>query len=132
MSQFEDASQLVHARAAGLGLGDDIFVHGSRASGSARVTSDLDIGIRVSPEQFDNFLNTQSRLRNPNPGSSLADTRQYAIENGLIQRGEARLSPLGKQLEKLLGLDVDISVIRAGGNFDKGPYIPLIKPRNGG
>ena len=77
---------------------------------------------------FDDFLNTQSRLRSPNPGSNLADTRAYAIENGLIQRGEARLSSTGKQLEQLFGMDVDISIIRDGGKFDRGPYIPLHKP----
>jgi hypothetical protein len=126
--QFIESSQIVRGRAAELGLGDDIFVHGSRAAGTASELSDIDIGIRVSPERFDEFLNTESRLASPNPGSNLADTRAYAIENGIIQRGEARLSSTGRQLERFLDMDVDISIIRAGGRFDRGPYIPLHKP----
>ena len=126
-AQFIEGSQIVRGRAAELGLGDDIFVHGSRASGTAKATSDIDIGIRLSPKEFDAFLNSQSKLASPRAGSSLAKTRAYAIENGIIQRGEARLSPLGRQLERLFGMNVDISIIRAGGNFDRGPYMPLHK-----
>jgi hypothetical protein len=49
----------------------------------------------------------------------------HAIETGKIQSGEAGLRSLRKQLEKLLGLDVDISIIRSGGPFDNGPMIPI-------
>lgn len=124
-AQFADTSLTVHARAQELGLGGDIVVQGSRANGTAKPTSDIDLGVRVSPEKFDNFLNTQSRLASPNPGSNLADTRAYAVENGIIQRGEARMRPTGQALEARLGMDVDLSVVRRGGNFDTNPNLAV-------
>lgn len=122
-AQFTQANQVLRARLAELGLGDDIFVQGSRATGTASQTSDIDIGVRLSSEDFDRFLNTQSRLAAPNPGSSLEATRNFAELNGIIQRGEARLSGVGRQLESIFGLNVDLSVIKSGGNFDRGPFI---------
>ncbi|WP_444932380.1 nucleotidyltransferase family protein [Microbulbifer sp. SSSA002] len=47
---------MARARANELGLGDDLFIQGSRAKGTARPDSDIDIAIRISPEQFDDFL----------------------------------------------------------------------------
>lgn len=46
---------------------------------------------------------------------------------------EVELSPLsylpimtrGKQLEKILNMDVDISIIKKGGKFDNGAQIPI-------
>ena len=46
---------------------------------------------------------------------------------GKIQAGEAGLSPLRKQLEKELGMEVDLSVIKAGGKFDNGSQLPMNK-----
>jgi RHS repeat-associated protein len=54
-------------------LGDDIAVHGSRASGSAKATSDLDLAIRVSPEKFDELV--RARFGSPNPGCERCFTR---------------------------------------------------------
>jgi hypothetical protein len=122
-AQFDRTSEALYARSRELGLGSDIVVQGSRANGTAKPTSDLDLAIRVSPEKFDGFLNTQSRLASPNPGSNLAETRANAIENGIIQRGEARMRPTGRAIENDVGLDVDLSVVRRGGNFDQGPTI---------
>lgn len=48
-----------------------------------------------------------------------------AIETGKIQRGEIHMSTLGRKLEELLGFDVDLSIIRQQGPFDKGPFLPL-------
>ncbi|WP_366919564.1 nucleotidyltransferase domain-containing protein [Hydrocarboniphaga sp.] len=64
-------------------LGGDIFVHGSRAAGTARVDSDIDIGIRLGAAEFDDFLMNQSRLGKANPGSAAERTLTYAQENGL-------------------------------------------------
>ena len=137
-TQFEDLSRLARSKASDLGLGDDLFVQGSRAKGTARVDSDIDLAIRVSPEKFNEFLNTQSKLANPNPGSNLMDTRLHAIDTGKIQRGEARLRATAKQIEKAAGVKVDFSVIKAGGKFDNvpgrggvfdnDPQIPLFFP----
>ncbi len=122
--QFSKLSTMVRSRAGELGLGGDIFVHGSRASGRAGVNSDIDIAIRVNSEKFDAIL-ANSKLGNAVPGSAKSRTQQYAAQNGIIQRGELGLSGFGRQLEREIGMDVDISVIRAGGPFDTGPRIPL-------
>jgi len=104
-------------------LGDDIAVHGSRASGTAGAASDIDIAIRVSPERFDELI--RARFGTPNPGSAKERTMLHAIETGKIQAGEAGLRGLRKSLAAEAGMPVDISVIRTGGAFDQGPYIPL-------
>jgi predicted nucleotidyltransferase len=124
-AQFNDLSQVVRTKANDLGLGDDIFVQGSRAGGTAKPTSDIDLAIRVSPEKFDDFLNNQSKLSNVNPGTAKERTLLHAVETGKIQSGEAGLSALRKQLERDLNMEVDISIIRAGGKFDNGPQLPL-------
>lgn len=49
----------------------------------------------------------------------------HAIDTGKIQRGEIGLRATGKEIERLLGIDVDISVVRAGGPTDQGPWISL-------
>lgn len=72
----------------------------------------------MSPRKFDDFLNNDSKLKSPNPASDKAETRACAEKNGIIQRGEARLSSTGKPLEKQLNMEVDLSVVRRGGNFD--------------
>ncbi|WP_345683373.1 LamG-like jellyroll fold domain-containing protein [Novipirellula caenicola] len=125
--QFDRISAQIRSKADDLGLGSDVFVQGSRASGTARATSDIDIAIRVSPERFDSFINNPqlSRLSNPRAGSKLADTRSHALQTGKIQSGEARLSRLRTALENGLGIDVDLSVIRRGGQFDNGVQSPL-------
>jgi predicted nucleotidyltransferase len=123
--QFDDMSNAVRGAVSNLGLGDDIVVQGSRASGTARPASDIDIAIRVSPDKFNNFLYNQSKLRNVNPGSANERTLRHAIETGKIQAGEARLTSLRKSLEEMLGIKVDISVVRVGGPFDSGIQIPL-------
>jgi predicted nucleotidyltransferase len=111
--------------AAASSLGDDIQVHGRRSEGTARPDSDLDIAIRVTPQRFEEIL--CNRFGVPNPGSAKAKTMQHARETGKIQAGEAGLRSLRKELEADLKMEVDISVIRMGGPFDKGPYIPLKK-----
>ncbi len=104
-------------------LGDDVQAHGSRVAGGAHPTSDLDIAIRVTPERFEEFL--VQRFGTPNRGSAKEKTMQHARKTGKIQAGEAGLRGLRKDLETDLGMPVDISVIRQGGPFDRGPYLPL-------
>src|SRR5690606_719375 len=84
-AEFEELSQVVRAKASELGLGDDVFVQGSRAGGTAKATSDIDLAIRVSPEKFDDFLFNQSKLSNVNPGTAKERTLLHAIETGKIQ-----------------------------------------------
>ena len=49
----------------------------------------------------------------------------HAIETGKIQAGEAGLRGLRKELEKIFGMEVDISIIEIDGPFDNPPFIPI-------
>ncbi len=120
-AQFADFSQTV--RDGTRQFGDDVRVHGSRASGTAGPNSDVDVAVRVSPREFNRLL--QERFGEPNPGSAKMRTMQHASETGKIQAGEAGLRPLRQSLEAKFGMKVDISIVRDGGDFDRGPWIPL-------
>jgi hypothetical protein len=119
--QFDQLGTRVRAGAGQ--YGDDIRVHGSRASGTARPGSDIDVAIRVPPERFDEIL--RERFKAPNAGSARERTMQHAAETGKIQSGELGLRALRRELERELGKQVDISVIRAGGKFDTGPWVDV-------
>jgi predicted nucleotidyltransferase len=134
--QFEQMSRLLRERlsqeAERVGvLGDDIFVHGSRAKGTASQESDLDIGIRVSAEQFNQLL--REKLSRVNQGSDRWKTLQEAERRGRLHAGEAGLSGIRKEIQRLvnermnLGFakGVQITVIREAGPFDRGPFIGL-------
>ncbi len=119
--QFADLSAKVRSTLAA--RSDDVAVHGSRASGTATSRSDLDIAIRVTSERFEEIL--VQRFGTPKAGSAKEKTLLHARRTGKIQSGEAGLRSLRKALETDLGIAVDISIIRQGGPFDQGPYIPL-------
>jgi hypothetical protein len=110
-------------RAAVAYLGQDLYVHGSRAGGTSGPKSDLDIAIRVPADFFEKLLG--DRFGTPHPGSAKERTLHHARTTGKIQSGEAGLRSLRKVLETDLGLEVDLSVICIGGVFDQGPFIPL-------
>ncbi len=118
---FDKGSQLIRDRVGD--MSDDIVVHGSRASGTAKQTSDIDIAIKVTPEKFDELI--KERFNSPNPGSAKERTMLHAIETGKIQAGEAGLRGLRKELEEIFGMDVDISIIEEGGAFDNPPFISI-------
>ena len=65
-SQLDDAARLIRSEASH--LGDDVIVQGSRAGHSARPASDIDFGIRVDPDRFDELV--RQRFGTPNPGSA--------------------------------------------------------------
>jgi predicted nucleotidyltransferase len=119
--QFQRMSQEVRAGTAQ--YGDDVRVHGSRAAGTARPDSDVDIAVRVPEEKFDQAI--QERFGKPNPGSAKERTMQNAVKTGKIQSGEAGLRGLRQRVERDIGREVDISVIKIDGPFDNGPWIPL-------
>jgi hypothetical protein len=121
--QFSNASKLIRQKVGD--ISDDIVVQGSRAGGTAKATSDIDFAIRVSPEQFDDLV--KQKFGTPNVGSAKERTMLNAIKTGKIQSGEAGLRGLRKQLQEMLGIDVDISIIKSGGPFDSGPTIELPK-----
>lgn len=51
----------------------------------------------------------------------------HALRTGKIQAGELGLGSLRRSVAQDLGMKVDISLVRSGGPFDTGPYIPLGK-----
>jgi hypothetical protein len=94
-----------------------------RIQGSAvikQTPGDIDIGIMVSPEKFDDIVSKS--FGKPNPGSSKEKTMSHASAMGKVTAGDTRpkLSSLRKQLEEIVGKEVDISIIRTGGEFDAG------------
>lgn len=117
--QFDKASEIIRDKVGN--ISDDIVVQGSRANGTAKPTSDIDIAIRVDSKKFNDLINNY--FKTPNPGSAKERTMLHAIESGKIQAGEAKLSGLRKQLEIVFGVDVDISIIEIGGSFDNPPFI---------
>jgi hypothetical protein len=84
---------------------------------------DIDIAIRVSRHQFESIV--RERFGSPNPGSAKERTMQHALDTGKIQAGEAGLRGLRRELERQLGMEVDISIILRDGPFDNGSSIPL-------
>lgn len=120
-SQFDDAAELLRGGAGH--ISDDIVVQGSRASGTARATSDIDFAVRVSPEQFNQMI--AQRFGTAKLGTAKGRTMRHAIETGKIQAGEAGLGGLRRQLQNQLGMDVDLSIIQRGGAFDNGVTLPL-------
>lgn len=105
------------------GFGREIMVQGRRASGTARLDSDRDIAIVVAPDASDALI--KERFKVPNAGSAKERTMQWAEATGKIQSSEAGLRSLRLQLQEVLGVEVDLSVIRRGGPFDQPPYIPM-------
>lgn len=94
--QFSNASKLLRDRVGD--ISGDIVVQGSRAKGTAKPTSDIDIALRVSGDKFDSLINQY--FKTPNPGSAKERTMLHAIETGKIQAGEAKLSGLQKRITR--------------------------------
>jgi hypothetical protein len=65
------------------GYGSDIAVHGSRAAGTATAVSDIDIAIRVTPEEFGRI--PDARFGTPTPVSAKVprSARSRALTNGV-------------------------------------------------
>lgn len=139
--QFDSVARTVRETAQQRGLGSDIVVQGSRAGRTASPTSDIDLGIRVSPERFQSFIDDplQSKLASvEDPNSAKGRTRDIAIERGRIHAGEARLSStaktIGQDILHSTQLDarkrVDLSVVRRGGPFDSSPTMDVPSARS--
>ncbi len=125
-AQFRELSASVRAKSLEMDYGHDIVVRGSRAAGRARPTLDIDLGIRVSPERFDELI-TQ-RFGAPNPGSAREATMLHAAAVGKITARHAGLSRFRDEAAERLGMKIDLSVIRSGGPFDGTPNTPLLRP----
>jgi RHS repeat-associated protein len=123
LSEAEFIAFSAGIRSAAGHISSDIAVHGSRAIGSASRASDIDVAIRVTANKFDDIV--RMRFGSPTPGSAKEKTMLHAIQTGKIQAGEAGLRALRKNMSRVVRKAVDISIIRIGGPFDNGPFIPL-------
>ena len=119
--EFQVMSQRI-VNAAGY-ISDDIVVQGSRAAGTATITSDIDIAVKIGAKEFDQAI--VKAFGTPNKGSALEKTMQHAIKVGKINSGRAGFSGIKENLQTLLGMKVDISIIKKGGAFDNGAQIPV-------
>ena len=130
-NQFDEFSTAVREGAGE--ISDDIVVQGSRAQGIARRVSDADVAVKVDQNQFDQLIEDAFG----DATGALARTKQHAINQGKITAGRVRhdslpggngknagFRQLRRQLEEILGIKVDISIILKGGAFDNGPQIP--------
>ncbi|RKS76169.1 hypothetical protein BZB76_1519 [Actinomadura pelletieri DSM 43383] len=115
-AQFAEARGILRAEAGH--YGGDIAVQGSRAKYTGP-NSDIEIAIRVSAARFNQAI--RERFGTPNPRSAKEDTMLHAMRVGRIQAGEAGLRRVRKQLERVFGLEADLSVVRIGGQFDQRP-----------
>jgi RHS repeat-associated protein len=106
-------------------ISNDIVVQGSRASHTAKPTSDIDIAIKVDSKKFDELIS--EAFGSPNPGSARYKTMEHAIKSGKITTGDAGLRGVKKKLAEMLNMKVDLSIIKKGGAFDNGVQLPIKK-----
>jgi len=118
--QFATAAARIRAGAGR--LSDDIVVQGSRAGHSARHGSDIDFGIRVAPEHYDELIR---QYFGDVAAGSRSEAMVNAIDRGRIFWRRARLRDLHRGLEQDLGRKVDLAVIKRGGLFDGEPWLPV-------
>lgn len=103
---------------------------------------DIDVALLVRPEQFDRLIEqsfanqvTRVRARGIDPlrmkmsdATTAAErTLANAVIKGIIKRDDVvpRLSAVRRLLEIVAGIDVDLSIVRRGGEFDHGPYVSI-------
>lgn len=122
---FEDFSAQIRKGAGH--YGDDIQVVGSRAVGAARPKGDMDLAIRVSPERFDDILRERFGSLTGHP-PNLQTVIDDARNTGKISRRDLGLMQFTTRLGQQRTWDltkIDLAVVRVGGTFDAGPFIPL-------
>ena len=120
--QLDRAGTLIREQAGH--YGDDVIVHGSRAEYRSFPISDIDVGLRVSPEEFARIHKERFSVNVNTDDEKGAVVR--SMTKGIIHGPRAGLKGLTRDLEGIFGKDkVDISVIRRGGYFDLEPWLPL-------
>jgi uncharacterized protein YukE len=106
-------------RADAPGLTGDVVVQGSRAGHSARAGSDVDLGLRVAPEDYERLLHEAF-----GPAST-REAAANAAARGRIFWRHAGLKDLHDALQTDLGRKVDLAIIKRGGQFDNEPWLRL-------
>ena len=110
------AAAAARIRSTARGLTGDVVVQGSRAGHSARGASDIDLGLRVPPDEYD-------RLIKDFFGNATTEARTNAVARGRIFSRHAGLKQLRAALETDLDRKVDLAVIKRGGMFDNEPWL---------
>jgi hypothetical protein len=103
--------------------GDDVIVQGSRAAYRTHPRSDLDLGLRVDPEEFRRIVDR--RFAGEDLTGDVGDFKKACLEKGIIHWRRAGLKQLQKEIKRTIGRNVDISVISRGGGFDPEPWLRL-------
>ena len=107
----------------------ELAVHGSRASGTARPSSDVDIALIVDEDAFFDFA--QARISSVRPGTRLHRTLLHAARQGKLSRfaiSREFNEILARELLPHSPYDVDFSIIKKGSKFDNGPFVSLGSP----
>jgi hypothetical protein len=118
----------------------DAAVQGSATYRPA--ADDIDVALLVDQRQFDKLIEqsfprevAKVRARGIDPlrmtmgdaKTAAERTLANAVETGILKRDKVvpRLSDIRDKLESVAGVGVDLSVVKRGGNFDRGPYFPI-------
>lgn len=119
---------------------DGAAIHGSAMYRPA--AGDIDVALLVDQAQFDKLIEqsfanqvAKVRARGVDPlrmkisdaKTAAEKTLANAVETGIIKRDklEPRLSDIRDKLTSVVGIHVDLSVVKRGGQFDHGPYFPI-------
>lgn len=103
---------------------------------------DVDIALLVDQKQFDQLIEqsfpkevAKVRARGIDPvrmtigdaQTAAEKTLANAVDTGILKRDKVvpRLSDIRDKLESIAGKPVDLSVVKRGGKFDHGPYLPI-------
>jgi hypothetical protein len=118
----------------------DAAVQGSAVYRST--PGDIDVALLVDQGQFDKLIEqsfanavAKVRARGGDPlRMTISDaktaaerTLANAVENGILKRDDLvpRLSSVRDTLKEMVGFGVDLSVVKRGGKFDRGPYFRI-------
>jgi hypothetical protein len=123
---------------------DRVMMHGSSTWRPA--AGDFDVAVMVDAETFQKLLeqsfpNQIAKVRaagqdpfsitvalaEQNKWGDSVETFAYAVENGVLKRNvvRPRLSDVKDALADAFGKKVDLSIVKDGGNFDRGPYMAI-------
>jgi len=106
----------------------ELAVQGSRASGTAEPTSDIDIILRVDKQSFLDF--TSKRIASVHPGTKLQKSLIKAANKGKFSKFDISKDFPTLLMNKLVPVspikDIDFSMIIKGSQYDTGPFIDLL------
>jgi hypothetical protein len=104
--------------------------------------TDIDVALLVDQKQFDQLIEQSFpkevaklrgrgidplRMTMADAQTAVEKTLANAVEAGILKRNKIvpRLSDIRDKLESITGKGVDLSIVKRGGAFDRGPYFPI-------